>query len=304
MIKPPLASPGDALGPPRRHPHPSPVHDHDDNRGPHTTGGELGIDHIGQGARHEPQQRRVVEDGHRELAPHRQKPHRLRDPARHPVVHAPLIARRQLCRHQRGRQQKNDGRHKVQKDAGQTVNSHRRRRPQTRHRRRRHQRQSHPRDVIHRLPTSHSLLSRPVGSPLRRNVHRRHDTHPHQDRYLLDLTRALGRPSSTTGCDVGHGVDLIDLSISTVSQPSTPRVWSRRDCARITRFGVGLRPSEVTRNPWIKLTLRPQLRDIPGSTEKHMPGRSGRSSRPTMNGPSAGGCPACHSPGQWVTAGY
>ena len=87
---------GNALGAARGHPDAGPVDDDDDKGRPHTTGGELRVDHVRQGARHELEQARVVEDGHCELAPHREEAHRLGDPAGYPVVdvgHTPRPAR-------------------------------------------------------------------------------------------------------------------------------------------------------------------------------------------------------------------
>ena len=53
-------------------------------RRPHAAAGERRVEHVGQRARDEPQQARVVEDRHRELAPHRQEAHRLGDALRAP----------------------------------------------------------------------------------------------------------------------------------------------------------------------------------------------------------------------------
>ena len=139
---------GHALGAARGDPDAGPVDDDDDRRGPHAAAGELGVEHVGERARHEPEQARVVEDRHRELAPHRQEAHRLGDALRDPVVDAALPARRQLRGDQRGRQQEHDRREQVEEDAGQAVDGHGRRRPQAGHRAGGHHRQGDPRDPL------------------------------------------------------------------------------------------------------------------------------------------------------------
>ena len=154
---------GDALGAARGDPHAGPVHDDDDGCRPHATAGQLGIEDVRERAGHEPEQARVVEDRHRELAPHGQEAHRLRDPLRHPLVDAALPAGRQLGRHQRRRQQEDDGGEEVQEHAGEAVDGHRRRRAQAGHRAGGHHREGHPRDVGGR---------RHLGT--RRHVPRRH----------------------------------------------------------------------------------------------------------------------------------
>ena len=131
----------------RRHEHPEPEHDHDHDPGVDAVVGEVGVEHVRERARHEPEQRRIVEDRHRELAPHRQQTPLRRQPLAHPAKHATRPARRQLRRHQRLRQQEDDRRHDIEEHARQAVDRHRRRAAQARHRRGGHERQRHPRDV-------------------------------------------------------------------------------------------------------------------------------------------------------------
>ena len=72
-------------------------------RRPDPVVGELGVDDVRQRARHEAQQGGVVEDRHRELAPHREEAHRLRDAFRDPLVDAAVPAGGELRGDQRGR---------------------------------------------------------------------------------------------------------------------------------------------------------------------------------------------------------
>ena len=125
----------------QRQKHPQPV-DRDDHYGrPHPAGGPLGIDHVRQRAGHEGQQGRVVEDRHRVLVPGGDEAHVRRDALGDPAEHAALPARGELGRDQCRRDQEDDRRKDVEKDAGQPVDGHRRCRPQAGDRGDRHQRE-------------------------------------------------------------------------------------------------------------------------------------------------------------------
>ncbi len=198
--QPAAGQPGHRAGAAGGHPHAGPVADHDDDRGPQAVRRQVRVDHVRERAGHEAEQAGVVEDGHRELAPDREEPHRFRDALADPVVDAAAPAGCQLRRDQRGRQQEHDGRHDVEEDAGQPVHGHGRRRAQTGHRTGRHEGQRDPRYVVDRprlrggrgfFPARNGR--RPPGG----HIHRAHaGSFPQRDIQRHHQRASIGRASS------------------------------------------------------------------------------------------------------------
>lgn len=183
----PAGQSGQRLRTARGDPHAGPVEDHDDDRGVRAAVGEGRIDDVRDGGRDESEQARVVEDRHRELAPHGEESERLRQPLGDPPVHAAVPAGGEFRGDQGSRQQEHDRRDEVEEHTGQAVDGHGGRGPQTRHRRGGHQGERHPGesgrcgpcrrpwpgnvgrcvDAAHgRLPSDHTISSRSIARGL------------------------------------------------------------------------------------------------------------------------------------------